>query len=389
MRLLAAFACALSLICAGTTSGHAEKRVALVIGNAAYRATTPLPNPKSDATDMAAALEKLGFQTIVATDLDKRGMDDTFRRFARIARDADAAVFFYAGHGLQFAGTNYLMPIDAKLQDEADVPYELAKVDDVIADLARARNIRIVILDACRDNPLAERLRTNLPVSRSAGLSRGLARIERTQGLITAFATQPGQVAADGIGTHNSPFTAALLKHIATPGIEAATLFRRVAQEVNQATGGKQLPELSVSLLGEFYFAGQGAGSIASPVPAPPNEAERVWTVVKDTSSVAVLEDFIRRFGDSIYGTLARVRIDELKKAAALPPPSSAAPPGASPQGRTGGRVGQAQEPPAGTLPYGKKVLVDDGTCPTGQIKQITGGDNGRGIPRARACIPR
>jgi uncharacterized caspase-like protein len=329
MRLLAAFACALFLIFLGTSPGHAEKRVALVIGNAAYRAITPLPNPKNDAADVAAALQKLGFETIVATDLDKRGMDDTFRRFARLGRDADAAVFFYAGHGLQFAGTNYLMPIDAKLQDEADVPYELSKVDDVIADLARARNIRIVILDACRDNPLAERLRMNLPIARSAGLARGLARIERTQGLITAFATQPGQVAADGVGTRNSPFTAALLKHIATPGVEAGTLFRRVAQEVNQATGGKQLPELSVSLLGEFYFAGQGAQTPAMPAPSATSEAGQAWAAVRETTSIAVLEDFVRRYGDTIYGTMARARMEELRKIAAasqsasLPPPKT------------------------------------------------------------------
>jgi formylglycine-generating enzyme required for sulfatase activity len=321
MRFVAAFACALLTICLGIAPGHAERRVALVIGNSSYQGTAPLPNPRNDAADMAAALQAVGFETIVATDLDKRGMDDAFRRFARLARDADAALFFYAGHGMQFAGTNYLMPVDAKLQDEADVPYELAKVDDVIADLSRARNIRIVILDACRDNPLAERLRMGLPAARSAAVSRGLARIERSQGLITAFATQPGQVAADGFGTRNSPFTTALLKHLATPGIEAGTLFRRVAQDVNLSTAGKQTPELSVSMLGEFYFAGPGPGSAPAAAPAPSNEAERAWAAVRETSSVTLLEEFIRRFGDSFYAALARARLDELKRVAAVVPP--------------------------------------------------------------------
>jgi cyclophilin family peptidyl-prolyl cis-trans isomerase len=251
-------------------------------------------------------------------------MDEAFRRFARVARDADAALFFYAGHALQFAGTNYLMPVDAKLQDEADLPYELAKVDDVIADLSRARNTRIIILDACRDNPLAERLRTNLPAVRSAALSRGLARIG-SQGLITAFATQPGQVAEDGFRTRNSPFTTALLKHIGTPGIEIGAMFRRVAQEVNQSTGGRQLPELSVSLLGEFYFAGQASGSVT--ITPPSNEAERAWAVVKDTASIAVLEDFIRHFGGSFYSTLARARLNELKKSQVTLATSTAASP--------------------------------------------------------------
>jgi uncharacterized caspase-like protein len=183
-------------------------------------------------------------------------MDEAFRRFARLARDTDAALFFYAGHAMSFAGVNYLMPTDARLQDEADLPYEMAKVDDVISDLARARNVRILILDACRDNPLVERLRMNLPATRSAAVARGLERIERPQGIIAAFATQPGQVAGDGVGTRNSPFTSALLKHIATPGVESGTLFRRVAGDVYRATSGKQLPELQISLLGEFYFAG-------------------------------------------------------------------------------------------------------------------------------------
>jgi uncharacterized caspase-like protein len=110
-----------------------------VIGNSAYRNTPTLPNPKNDATDMAAALQALGFEVLLSTDLDKRGMDEAFAKFARSARDADAALFFYAGHGLQFAGSNYLMPVDAKLQDEADLPYEMSKVDDIVGDLSRAR----------------------------------------------------------------------------------------------------------------------------------------------------------------------------------------------------------------------------------------------------------
>jgi formylglycine-generating enzyme required for sulfatase activity len=332
MRLMAAFACAVMLICFGVAPGHAEKRVALVIGNSAYQNTPVLPNPKNDATDMAAALKALGFDAILATDLDKRAMDEAFRRFARLARDADAALFFYAGHGIQFAGSNYLMPIDAKLQDEADVPYEMAKVDDIIGDLSRAKNTRIIMLDACRDNPMADRLRVTLPASRSGAVSRGLARIERTQGLITAFATQPGQVAADGVGTRNSPFTAAVLKYIATPDIEATALFRRVAQEVNQSTEGKQLPEVSISLLGDFYFAGHA--SAPTTVTPPSNEASQAWAEVKDSKNQAMLEEFIKRFGDSFYASLARVRLEELKKsqvATVAPPVVPASPCGAAP----------------------------------------------------------
>jgi uncharacterized caspase-like protein/TPR repeat protein len=330
----------------------AEKRVALVIGNAAYRNTTPLPNPKNDASDVATALQVLGFETILETDLDKRGMDDAFRRFARLAREADAALFFYAGHGMQFAGSNYLMPVDAKLQDETDLSYEMARVDDVIADLARARNIRILILDACRDNPLADRLRASLPADRSAIMERGLRRPERTHGLITAFATQPGQTAKDGVhGERNSPFTSGFLKHVSTPGMEAGMLFRRVAQEVSRATGGRQLPELSISLLGEFYFAGPGPRG-------PHNDASHVWSVIQATTSLAVLEDFVRQFGDTPFGSMARARLTELRKsqtaafpgppatppAVVTPPPAPTAPPSDS-----------AAKPP---LPAGASTLA-------------------------------
>ena len=321
LRLLLAVACIVMLSCLGAVSSYTEKRVALVIGNSSYRATIPLPNPRNDATDMAVALQGVGFETILATDLDKRGMDDAFRRFARLARDAEAALFFYAGHGMQFGGANYLMPVDAKLQDEADLPYELARVDDVIADLSRAKNTRIVILDACRDNPLAERLRMKLPVSRSAAISRGLARIEGSQGLITAFATQPGQLAADGVGRRNSPFTAALLKHIATPGIEAGTLFRRVAQEVNQSTGGKQLPELSVSLLGEFYFAGQGQGVALSD---PDAAARHDYELAAQVATKEGWDAFLARHSTGYYADLARVQRGKL---AAVPATVAPTPP--------------------------------------------------------------
>jgi tetratricopeptide (TPR) repeat protein len=229
------------------------KRVALVIGNAAYTHTQALANPKNDAADMAAVLTRLGFTVIFEQDLNKQGMDDTFRRFAREVKSADAALFYYAGHAMQFEGVNYLMPVDAKLADEADVPYEMAKLDDVVADMARMSGVRIAVLDACRNNPLEEQLKRSVASTRGIAPTRGLARIARPEGLIVAYATQSGNVAADGTG-RNSPFTGALLKNIETPGLEVGTLFRRVMGAVKQETGGKQHPELSVLFDGEFYF---------------------------------------------------------------------------------------------------------------------------------------
>jgi serine protease Do len=299
-----------------------EKRVALVIGNSAYRNTVALPNPKNDAEDMAAALRQLGFETVVGIDLDKRGMDDAFRRFARAAREADTALFYYAGHGMQFAGTNYLMPIDARLADEADLPYEMAKIDDIVADLQRAKNVRIVILDACRDNPLAEKLRSALPASRSAAISRGLARIDRAQGMVVAYATQPGRTAADGTG-RNSPFSRSILKHIATPGVEIGPLFRRIAIDVNKETKGDQLPELSVSLLGEFYMKPE-APVAEKPAPAiaaaPPGVAPP-----RATGDISI-NDLVNSVGDGIVTVIAKASAgaaatgDSAKKPAAIVP---------------------------------------------------------------------
>ena len=255
-----------------SAAAWAERRVALVIGNSAYRNTLALPNPGHDAADIAAALKRVGFAVIEAHDLDKRGMDDAFKAFAREASDADAALFYYSGHGLQFQGSNYLMPVDAKLEGAEDLPYEMSRVDDILADLQRAKGMRILMLDACRDNPLAQQLQARLGASRSAGLSRGLARIELTVGLIIAYATQAGSVAADG-STRNSPFAAAFLREVETPGLEVGGLFRHVARDVYDTTGGKQLPEISLSVLGDFYFNGTGeakAGGVPVAVVAPP-----------------------------------------------------------------------------------------------------------------------
>jgi len=145
------------------------------------------------------------------------------------------------------------MPVDAELKDEVALPYEMAKLDDVLADMSQVKSVRIAVLDSCRNNPLEDKLKRRISRSRSGELPRGLARIAKPEGLLVVYASQPGQVADDG-GGRNSPFTAALLKRIEAPGIEVGLLFRRLIGDVRQATGGKQVPELSISLEGEFYF---------------------------------------------------------------------------------------------------------------------------------------
>jgi TPR repeat protein/uncharacterized caspase-like protein len=320
MRRLAAFAFAVVLMCLGPSPGHADKRVALVIGNGAYASAPRLPNPRNDAEDVATALRRAGFETIVGLDLGRTGMDDVTIRFARAVRDADVALLYYSGHAVQFAGINYLMPVDASLSDEADLR-RMTRVDEIVADLQQARAVRILVLDSCRDNPLSEALKRSIGLSRAASLQRGLARIDAPQGMIVAFATQSGSTASDGSG-RNSPYTSAFLRHIETPD-EIGMVFRRISTDVYEATKHVQLPELSISLIGEFYLR----GTVAMTSPATTSEAERAWPFMKDTSSIAVLEDFIARYRDTIYATMARARLDELKKkGSALPTDGSPEP---------------------------------------------------------------
>ena len=327
MRLMAALACAVMLMTIGVLPSHAEKRVALVIGNGAYRNAITLPNPRNDAEDVSAALERLGFEIIFGADLDKSGMDDAAIQFARAAREADVAIFYYSGHAMQFAGYNYLMPVDAKLTDEADLR-RMVRVDEVVADLQQAKSLRILVLDSCRDNPLADDLKRSIGLTRAASMQRGLARIDSPQGMIVAYATQAGRMAADGAG-RNSPYTEAFLRHIEAPD-EIGTIFRRVTADVYEATRHRQIPELSLSLIGDFYLTGRPQPANTPSLSPPPardpqtDAASQAWLTVKDTTSIAVLEEFRRQYAGSIYARFANARIEELKRAQAVVDPSLA-----------------------------------------------------------------
>jgi uncharacterized caspase-like protein len=338
MRLVAAIACAVTLICLGVLPAHADKRVALVIGNAAYRNAPVLMNPKHDAEDVGRSLQGLGFETIVATDLDRGGMNEALDRFSRTVPDADIAVFYYSGHGMQFAGRNYLLPIDAKLAGADDVNrFRLLPLDDITDILQSARGARVVILDACRNNPVEDELKRRLAstpgANRDAFLSRGLGRIAAGNGLIVAYATQASDVAADG-GGRNSPFTAAFLQNVGVPDLDLRQMFFRVQDQVDKLTGGRQRPELSISLVGEFKLKAEitpaDKPQTANREPAVGSstsaggEAERAWAVTQNNTSIAVLEDFIRQFGATPYGSMARARLDELRKSqvATVTPPA-------------------------------------------------------------------
>jgi uncharacterized caspase-like protein len=232
-------------------------RLALVIGNGAYANATALPNPPNDAAAVAKALREIGFEVIEGTNLDRAAMERLVRDFLHRAPGARVTVLYYAGHGMQVDGRNYLIPIDAKLAAPSDLPFETLELDKVLAGLDDEARANIVVLDACRDNPLARNFASKLGATRSAAVPAGLAAYATVgTGTLIAFATAPGQTALDGAGG-NSPFTAAFVKHVRTPGIEVNQMLTRVRVEVASGTKNRQVPWANSSLLGEVYLAGE------------------------------------------------------------------------------------------------------------------------------------
>jgi uncharacterized caspase-like protein len=288
------------MVMGASVDAWAERRVALVVGNANYKmANISLSNPRNDAQDISAVLTAIGFEVVTAIDASKRDMDFALQRFARLATDADSALFFYAGHAMQFQGRNFLMPTDAELEDEISVRYQTVGLEEVRAALDRANGVKIMILDACRNNPLADRLQKTIGgASRNVSTTRGLARIDKTQGMVVAYATAADEVAQDGQG-RNSPFTSSLLKRLQEPGLEIEMMFRRVAYDVNAQTGGRQRPETYISLLSEYYL----------------NQSDRiVWDRIKDQDDVAALRDFVSRYPSSPHAIFARNRLELLER---------------------------------------------------------------------------
>lgn len=359
----------------------AAKKVALVIGNSAYQFAGALPNPRGDAEAVAAELERLGFEVTRGLDLDRSGMADTMRRFGDSLSGADVALLFYAGHGLQVEGENYLIPVDAKLTAESDLHFQTVPLHLLLDQLERAPRTNLVFLDACRDNPLMQTLARAMGPSRStASLSRGLARVDAGIGTLIAYATQPGNVALDGEGEH-SPFATALLAHLDAPGLEVRQMLTRVRQDVIAATDGKQVPWDHSSLTGDFYFqqpvakaeeppraeAAQGGG-MAGPSEAMLGiQADIVfWQSVQESDDPAAYRLYLGRYPKGQFAPLAEFRLKQLASkptpeavpvksdseqvAALIPGPAEAAAPGAE------------SSPPAAAEPPARPVYRYDGT---------------------------
>lgn len=287
---LATFFLVAGLLISWATGALAETRMALVVGNGQYKHTAELANPANDARDVSQALKSAGFEVIEAIDADKRGLDAALRAFTEKLVAADVALFFYAGHGLQVGAQNYLVPTDAKLARERDLEFEAVRVDFVLRQMEIDREGRttIVILDACRDNPLARNLARSMG-TRSAGVGRGLAQTAAGVGTFVAFATQPGNVALDGDG-RNSPFSKALAKHMRTRGLNLPATMVAVRKDVIAETDGRQVPWDHSALTGDFYFIPTGAAPAAGTAQTAP---------AASGSDMAALQERLRRLEEA------------------------------------------------------------------------------------------
>ncbi|MET4202423.1 caspase family protein [Bradyrhizobium sp. LA6.12] len=310
----------------------AGNRVALVIGNSAYKNAAPLSNPVNDAAIVEATLKNAGFDVVqTRQDLQAIEMRRTLRDFADQARDADVAVIYYAGHGMEIEGTNYLIPVDATLERDTDVYDEAFSLDRVMLAIEPARQLRLVILDACRNNPFSEKMKRTVG---SRSISRGLARIEpATANTLVAFAAKAGSTASDG-NSKNSPYAAALVKYIGTPGLDLRRVFGFVRDDVMKATGNRQEPYVYGTLGGDDVPlvpaketaketakgptrepAGEPAKEAAkeaAPSPTLRSEIRRDYELALQVGNKDALNFFIVQYPDGYYASLAKLQLAKI-----------------------------------------------------------------------------
>jgi uncharacterized caspase-like protein len=317
----------LSLICMAlsVSAAKADRRVAFVVGNGAYKNVAQLPNPPIDAKAMAATLRNVGFEVIEGANLTRDQMTEKLLDFGRKAQGSDIAVFYYAGHGIAVSGTNYLLPIDADIKSEMDVKLGAAINIDLTLDQTMGdAKVKLVFLDACRDNPFAAKIKSN-SATRSVNVQSGLAEMKSGEGTLIAFATGPGQTALDGQEGNNSPFTRALIDNVTKPGVEIQQAMTSVRAQVNEETHKGQLPWGHTNLIGAVYLnpAQQGqevanatptATSVA-PVAAASGNSDganvelEFWRSVKESNKVEELNAYLSAYPNGQFKPLALARI--------------------------------------------------------------------------------
>jgi hypothetical protein len=300
-------------------------RVALVVGNSKYANVAPLPNAANDARIVARALRDIGFAVTDGFDLPRDGMEREIREFLKRSEAARVRLFYYAGHGLQVDGRNYLAPVNTKLESASDLSFETIGLDSILENLDSTSRTNIIILDACRDNPFTRTLASRYGAGRSVAVQAGLAGYSNLgAGMLIAFSTAPGAVALDGKGA-NSPFSEALARHLRTPGLEVRQMLTRVRADVASETSGKQIPWDNSALLGDVFLAGLGKAEALRPGPgkpqppradATPSRAadEIMWDAIKNSNVAAVFDEFANKFTASAHVREALGRADQLKK---------------------------------------------------------------------------
>jgi hypothetical protein len=349
----------------------ADKRVALIIGNSAYKHAPALPNPVNDAAAMSVLFRTAGFDVIEARqNLSVTEIRRVLRDFTDNVRDADIAVVFYAGHGMELDGTNYLIPVDAKLERDVDVEDETVSVDRLVKMLEPAKRLRLVILDACRDNPFSKTMKRTLG---ARAFSRGLAKVEpASSDTLIAFAAKAGSTASDGNGD-NSPFTTALLKNIAVPGLDLRIAFGRVRDDVMKNTNNKQEPFVYGSLGGTTVAlvpplaepAGPSSSSIAAPPMLGPStnpaaDIRKDYELAAQIGTKEAWEAFLSIHKIGLYADYARSQIAKLNTEEAKKPKQPTAPVPKAPQStaETPRSAPKADTPKANAATSGRNQIV-------------------------------
>src|SRR5438445_10289275 len=305
---LRGFFLAAALLLGVCQPAFAEKRVALVLGNSAYQNVARLPNPVNDGTVIAATLKNAGFDIVEERhDLPAAETRRALRDFADRARDADIAVVYYAGHGIEVDGTNYLIPVDAKLERDTDVYDEAFSLDRVLLAIEPAKQLRLVILDACRDNPFAKTMKRTVA---SRAIGQGLAKAEPTSpNMLIAYSAKAGSTALDG-DAKNSPFTMALAKHLTTPGLDVRRAFGFVRDEVLKTTSYRQEPFVYGSLGGEDVPLVPVKAT--APAATPQADIRRDYELAQQIGNKAALNAFVAQYPDGFYAELARSQLAKI-----------------------------------------------------------------------------
>lgn len=300
------------------TSQIYQQRIALVIGNGAYTNAPPLKNPPNDARDIAATLKALGFEVASGVNVNQRDMKRLIREFGQKLKGGGSGLFYYAGHGVQSKGKNYLIPVEADIQSEVEVEDAGVDVNLVLGFMDDAQNgLNIVILDACRDNPFARSFRS---------ASNGLAQVDAPTGTLIAYATAPGRVASDGIG-QNGLYTSELLKQMRVPAVSVTEMFMRVRAEVMKQTNNKQVPWEASSLVGTFYFsppAKNGASTTTSEAVnetrIDPAAVEReYWESIRNSTNPQDYRDYLTNYPNGTYAAIAKTKLRQLDETASQP----------------------------------------------------------------------